>query len=398
MTLEATQTRPASQQKPATRHSFLFTSESVTEGHPDKVADQISDAILDAILKEDPTGRVAAETLVTTGLAFVSGEITTQTYADIPRVVRQTIRDIGYDDPHFGFDWENCAVLTSIDEQSKDIALGVDRRGAGDQGLMFGYAVRETPELMPAPIQLAHRLTKALADARRSGKFPEIRPDGKSQVTVEYEGGVPKRIDTVVVSTQHVEMSDADLKKLRDRLIQELIFPVLPKDLIHGDPIFHINPTGRFVLGGPRADTGLTGRKIIVDTYGGSAPHGGGAFSGKDPSKVDRSACYAARHVAKNIVGAGLAERCTVQVAYAIGVEEPVSVMVESHGTGQVPDSRLSELVRKHFDLRPDAIIKNLDLRKPIYKKTAAYGHFGRETEGFRWELLDRVEELKRDA
>ena len=376
----------------------LFTSESVTEGHPDKIADQISDAILDAVLADDPEGRVACETLVTTGLIVISGEITTKTYVDIPRVVRGTIRDIGYDDPHFGFDWENCAVLTAIDEQSKDIAMGVDRRGAGDQGLMFGYAVRETPELMPAPIQLAHRLTKALADARRSGKFPEIRPDGKSQVTVEYEADVPKRIDTVVLSTQHVDMSDADMKRLRERLIQDVIMPVLPKSLLHGDPIFHINPTGRFVVGGPRADTGLTGRKIIVDSYGGSAPHGGGAFSGKDPSKVDRSACYAARHVAKNIVGAGLAERCTVQVAYAIGVEEPVSVMVDSHGTGHVPDSRLSELVRKHFDLRPDAIIQTLDLRKPIYKKTAAYGHFGRETEGFRWELLDRVEDLKRDA
>jgi S-adenosylmethionine synthetase len=398
MTLEATQSKPASRTKPGTRHSFLFTSESVTEGHPDKVADQISDAILDAILKEDPTGRVAAETLVTTGLALVSGEITTKTYVDIPRVVRGTIRDIGYDDPHFGFDWENCAVLTSIDEQSKDIAMGVDRKGAGDQGLMFGYAVRETPELMPAPIQLAHRLTKALADARRSGKFPEIRPDGKSQVTVEYEADIPKRIDTVVLSTQHVDMSDAEMNKFRDRLIQDVIMPVLPKALLHGDPIFHINPTGRFVVGGPRADTGLTGRKIIVDTYGGSAPHGGGAFSGKDPSKVDRSACYAARHVAKNVVGAGLADRCTVQVAYAIGVEEPVSIMIDSHGTGRVPDSRLSELVRKHFDLRPDAIMKTLDLRKPIYKKTAAYGHFGRENEGFRWELLDRVEDLKRDA
>jgi S-adenosylmethionine synthetase len=268
MTLEATQSKPDSRTKPATRHSFLFTSESVTEGHPDKVADQISDAILDAILKDDPTGRVAAETLVTTGLALVSGEITTKTYVDIPRVVRGTIRDIGYDDPHFGFDWENCAVLTAIDEQSKDIAMGVDRRGAGDQGLMFGYAVRETPELMPAPIQLAHRLTKALADARRSGKFPEIRPDGKSQVTVEYEADVPKRIDTVVLSTQHVDMSDADMKRFRERLIQDVIMPVLPKSLLHGDPIFHINPTGRFVVGGPRADTGLTGRKIIVDSYG----------------------------------------------------------------------------------------------------------------------------------
>jgi S-adenosylmethionine synthetase len=398
MTVEATRPMPAARQTPATRHSFLFTSESVTEGHPDKVADQISDAILDAILAADPFGRVACETLVTTGLAFVSGEITTAVYVDIPRVVRETIKEIGYTDPVNGFDYETCAVLTSIDEQSRDIALGVDRKGAGDQGLMFGYAVRETPELMPLPIQLAHRLTRALADARRSGKFPELRPDGKSQVTVEYEGGVPKRIDTVVLSTQHVAMDDPAFQKFQERLIRELIMPVLPKEMVHGEPTFHINPTGRFVVGGPRADTGLTGRKIIVDTYGGSAPHGGGAFSGKDPSKVDRSACYAARHVAKNVVGAGLADRCTVQVAYAIGVEQPVSVMVDSHGTGKVPDHRLSELVRKHFDLRPDAIIESLDLRKPIYKKTAAYGHFGRENEGFRWELLDRVEDLKRDA
>jgi S-adenosylmethionine synthetase len=398
MTLEATQTKPAERRAPATRHSMLFTSESVTEGHPDKVADQISDAVLDAILKEDPLGRVACETMVTTGLALVAGEITTQTYVDIARVVRETIKGIGYDDPVFGFDYETCAVLTTIDEQSRDIAVGVDKLGAGDQGLMFGYAVRETPELMPAPIQLAHRLTRALADARRSGTFPEIRPDGKSQVTMEYEDGVPHRINTVVISTQHVEMTDAEIARLRDRIIRDIIMPVLPKNLLHGDPIFHINPTGRFVMGGPRADTGLTGRKIIVDTYGGSACHGGGAFSGKDPSKVDRSASYAARHVAKNVVGAGLADRCTVQVAYAIGVEEPVSVMLDSHGTGKVPDSRLSELVRKHFDLRPAGIIKALDLRKPIYKKTAAYGHFGREQEGFRWELLDRVEDLKRDA
>jgi S-adenosylmethionine synthetase len=396
--MQATQTKTAAKPAPATRHSLLFTSESVTEGHPDKVADQISDAVLDAIMKDDPTGRVACETLVTTGLAFVSGEITTRTYVDIPKIVRETIRQIGYDDPHFGFDHETCAVLSSIDEQSPDIAMGVDRKGAGDQGLMFGYAVRETPELMPLPIQLAHRLARALADARRSGKFPELRPDGKSQVTVEYEAGVPRRVDTVVLSTQHVDMDDAAMKTFRDRLIRDIILPVLPKDLIHGDPTFHINPTGRFVLGGPRADTGLTGRKIIVDTYGGSACHGGGAFSGKDPSKVDRSACYAARHVAKNIVGAGLADRCTVQVAYAIGVEEPVSIMVDSHGTGSVPDSRLSELVRKHFDLTPAGIIQGLDLRKPIYRKTAAYGHFGRENEGFRWELLDRVEDLKRDA
>jgi S-adenosylmethionine synthetase len=398
MIVPAAQPKVETRRAPATRHSMLFTSESVTEGHPDKVADQISDAVLDAILAQDPSGRVACETMVTTGLAFVSGEITTKCYVDIPRVVRDTIRGIGYDDPVYGFDHETCAVLTSIDEQSKDIALGVDRRGAGDQGLMFGYAVRETRELMPLPILLAHRLTKALADARRSGKFPELRPDGKSQVTVEYEGGAPKRIDTVVVSTQHVEMTDEETRTLRDRIISGIVLPVLPREMIQGDPIFHINPTGRFVLGGPRADTGLTGRKIIVDTYGGSASHGGGAFSGKDPSKVDRSASYAARHVAKNIVGAGLADRCTVQVAYAIGVEEPVSVMIDSHQTGKVPDSRLSELVRRHFDLRPDGIIHALDLRKPIYKKTAAYGHFGRENEGFRWELLDRVEDLKRDA
>jgi S-adenosylmethionine synthetase len=398
MTLEATQSKPASRTKPGTRHSFLFTSESVTEGHPDKVADQISDAILDSILKEDPTGRVAAETLVTTGLALVSGEITTKTYVDIPRVVRGTIRDIGYDDPHFGFDWENCAVLTSIDEQSKDIAMGVDRKGAGDQGLMFGYAVRETPELMPAPIQLAHRLTKALADARRSGKFPEIRPDGKSQVTVEYEADIPKRIDTVVLSTQHVDMSDAEMNKFRDRLIQDVIMPVLPKALLHGDPIFHINPTGRFVVGGPRADTGLTGRKIIVDTYGGSAPHGGGAFSGKDPSKVDRSAAYAARYVAKNIVAAGLASKCLVQVSYAIGVAKPTSVMVTTHGTGKISDDKLAKLVQANFDLRPKGIIQMLDLLRPIYEKTAAYGHFGREEPEFTWEATNKALALKEAA
>ncbi|HEU4764616.1 MAG TPA: methionine adenosyltransferase [Candidatus Eisenbacteria bacterium] len=377
---------------------MLFTSESVTEGHPDKVADQISDAVLDGILGQDPFGRVACETLVTTGLALVAGEITTKCYVDIPRIVRETIRSIGYDDPHYGFDWETCSVLTAIDEQSRDIAQGVDRRGAGDQGLMFGYAVRETPELMPLPIMLAHRLTKALADARRSGKFPEIRPDGKSQVTVEYEDDVPKRIDTVVLSTQHAEMGDAEIARLRDRIIDEIIRPALPKGLVDKDPVYHINPTGRFVLGGPRADTGLTGRKIIVDSYGGFGGHGGGAFSGKDPTKVDRSGSYAARHVAKNLVGSGLADRVTVQVAYAIGVEEPVSVMVDSHGTGKVPDARLGELVRKHFDLRPQAIIHALDLRKPIYRRTAAYGHFGRDNEGFKWELLDRVEELKRDA
>jgi S-adenosylmethionine synthetase len=375
-----------------------FTSESVTEGHPDKVADQISDAILDAILAQDPLGRVACETLVTTGLALVAGEITTKCYVDIPRIVRQTIREIGYDNPTYGFDYETCSVLTAIDEQSKDIALGVDRAGAGDQGLMFGYAVRETPELMPLPIQLAHSLTRSLAEARRSGKFPELRPDGKSQVTVDYADGRPRRVSTVVLSTQHADMPEGEYKRFIDRLIAEVIRPVLPREMIDGEPIYLINPTGRFVLGGPRADTGLTGRKIIVDSYGGFGGHGGGCFSGKDPSKVDRSGSYAARYVAKNVVGSGLADRCTVQLAYAIGVEQPVSIMVDSHGTGKVPDSRLEELVRRHFDLRPGAIIQHLDLRKPIYRKTAAYGHFGRENEGFRWELLDRVEELKRDA
>ena len=398
MTAQATQAAPTAKRDTRVRHSMLFTSESVTEGHPDKVADQISDAVLDGILAQDPFGRVACETLVTTGLALVAGEITTKCYVDIPKIVRETIRGIGYDNPAEGFDGDNCSVLTAIDEQSPDIAMGVDRRGAGDQGLMFGYAVRETPELMPMPIVLAHRLTKALADARRSGRFPEIRPDGKSQVTVQYEDDTPKRIDTVVLSTQHADMSDAELSRFRARVIDEIIRPALPPTLVDPNVVYHINPTGRFVLGGPRADTGLTGRKIIVDTYGGFGGHGGGAFSGKDPTKVDRSGSYAARHVAKNLVGAGLADRCTLQIAYAIGVEEPVSIMVDSHGTGRVPDARLGELVRKHFDLRPQAIIHALDLRKPIYKRTAAYGHFGRETEGFRWELLDRVEDLKRDA
>jgi len=398
MTVPVMQAKPETKKQPTTQKRMAFTSESVTEGHPDKVADQISDAILDAILAEDPAGRVACETLVTTGLALVAGEITTKCYVDIPRVVRDTIRDIGYDNPTYGFDYETCSVLTCIDEQSKDIALGVDRAGAGDQGLMFGYAVRETPELMPLPIRLAHSLTRALAVARRSGAFPELRPDGKSQVTVEYEDGTPRRVSTVVLSTQHVDMPEAEYKRFTDRLISDVIRPVLPREMIESEPIYLVNPTGRFVLGGPRADTGLTGRKIIVDTYGGFGGHGGGCFSGKDPSKVDRSGSYAARYVAKNIVGAGLADRCTVQVAYAIGVEQPVSVMVDSHGTGKVPDSRLEELVRRHFDLRPGAIIQQLDLRKPIYRKTAAYGHFGRENEGFRWELLDRVEELKRDA
>ena len=398
MTAQATQTQPEIKKQPSTQKRMSFSSESVTEGHPDKVADQVSDAILDAILAQDPMGRVACETLVTTGLALVAGEITTKCYVDIPKVVRETIREIGYDNPAIGFDYETCSVLTSIDEQSKDIALGVDKAGAGDQGLMFGYAVRETPELMPLPIQLAHALTRSLARARRSGSFPELRPDGKSQVTVDYEDGKPRRIATVVLSTQHADMPAGEYKRFIDRLTSEVIRPVLPRELIETEPNYLINPTGRFVMGGPRADTGLTGRKIIVDSYGGFGGHGGGCFSGKDPSKVDRSGSYAARYVAKNIVGSGLADRCTVQVAYAIGVEQPVSVMVDSHGTGRVPDTRLEELVRRHFDLRPRGIIEHLDLRKPIYKKTAAYGHFGRENEGFRWELLDRVEELKRDA
>ena len=398
MTAPATQTQIEAKKQPMTQKRMSFSSESVTEGHPDKVADQISDAILDSILAKDPMGRVACETLVTTGMALVAGEITTQCYVDIPRVVRETIREIGYDNPAIGFDYETCSVLTSIDEQSKDIALGVDRAGAGDQGLMFGYAVRETPELMPLPIQLAHALTRSLARARRSGTFPELRPDGKSQVTVEYEDGTPRRVSTVVLSTQHADMPSDDYKRFLDRLKSEVIRPALPREMIDDRTEFLINPTGRFVMGGPRADTGLTGRKIIVDSYGGFGGHGGGCFSGKDPSKVDRSGSYAARWVAKNIVGSGLAERCTVQVAYAIGVEQPVSIMVDSHGTGRVPDSRLEELVRRHFDLRPNGIIDHLDLRKPIYKKTAAYGHFGRENEGFRWELLDRVEDLKRDA
>ncbi len=398
MTAPATQTQIEAKKQPKTKRRMAFSSESVTEGHPDKVADQISDAVLDTILAQDPLGRVACETLVTTGLALVAGEITTKCYVDIARVVRETIREIGYDSPSIGFDHETCSVLISLDEQSKDIALGVDRAGAGDQGLMFGYAVRETPELMPIPIQLAHGLTRALAAARRSGKFPELRPDGKSQVTVEYEDWVPRRVSTVVLSTQHADMPADEYKRFLDRLKNEVIRPALPREMIDDDTSYLINPTGRFVMGGPRADTGLTGRKIIVDSYGGFGGHGGGCFSGKDPSKVDRSGSYAARYVAKNIVGSGLADRCTVQVAYAIGVEQPVSVMVDSHGTGKVPDSRLEELVRRHFDLRPKGIIEHLDLRKPIYKKTAAYGHFGRENEGFRWELLDRVEDLKRDA
>jgi S-adenosylmethionine synthetase len=370
----------------------LFTSESVTEGHPDKIADQISDAILDAILADDPAGRVACETLVTTGLALIAGEITTQTYVDIPGVVRQTIREVGYTRAKYGFDYETCAVISTIDKQSPDIAMGVDTGGAGDQGLMFGYAVRETEELMPLPITLAHRLTMRLAEARKTHLLDWLRPDGKSQVTVEYEGTRPVRVEAVVVSTQHAE--SVPTPDLREAVLEEIIRPVVPKALLDEKTKFHINPTGRFVIGGPQGDTGLTGRKIIVDTYGGSGRHGGGAFSGKDPTKVDRSASYMARYVAKNLVAAGLADRIEVQLAYAIGVADPVSVHVETFGTEKVDPAKLPRLVRDHFKLTPKGIIESLDLRRPIYKKTAAYGHFGRRLPEFTWERTDKAEAL----
>ena len=380
----------------------LFTSESVTEGHPDKVADAISDAILDAILKDDPPARVACETLVTTGLACVAGEITTKTYVNVPEIVRSTINRIGYNDAGYGFDSKTCAVISTIDKQSPDIAQGVDTGGAGDQGMMFGYATDETPELMPMPIQLAHRLTERLAEFRRSKEGSWVRPDGKAQVTVLYEDALPVGVDTVVVSTQHSENISA--KKLREAVIAEVIEPVIAKELRDKNIKFHINPTGRFVIGGPQGDAGLTGRKIIVDTYGGMGRHGGGAFSGKDPSKVDRSACYAARWVAKNVVGAKLARRCEVQVAYAIGVAEPVSVNVDTFGTNTVPETAIMRAIRKVFDLTPKGIITALDLRKPIYSATSAYGHFGREPKKngkgtlFTWERLDRVSDLRKAA
>ena len=385
---------------------WLFTSESVTEGHPDKIADQISDAVLDAIIAKDAEARVACETFVTTGMAVVGGEITTDTYVHIPDIVRGTVEAIGYTDASYGFDAETCAVLTSIDRQSPDIKQGVDTGGAGDQGMMFGYACDETKELMPLPIQLAHALTHRLADVRKSGKLPWLRPDGKSQVTVEYEGDRPKRVHTVVVSTQHAPTIGNE--ELRAEIVEHVIKPVVGEYLGGEKPIYHINPTGRFVVGGPQGDAGLTGRKIIVDTYGGFARHGGGAFSGKDPSKVDRSGAYAARWVAKNVVAAGLARRCEVQVAYAIGVREPVSLLVDTFGTGTVPDTVLEKAVREQFDLVPRAIIEALDLRKPLYKATAAYGHFGRkpvrasveerEVELFTWERTDRAAELAETA
>jgi len=376
---------------------MLFTSESVTEGHPDKISDQISDAILDAIFEEDPYGRVACETYVTTGLVLVGGEITTKTYVDIPRVVRGTIKEIGYTDASYGFDYMTCAVMNTIQQQSPDIALGVDRDGAGDQGMMFGYANNETEELMPLPIMLAHKLTMRLAEVRKQGVVPYLRPDGKSQVSVRYEDGKPQLVQTVVVSTQHEP--DVDQETIRADIIKYVIRPTIPNDFFdESEIIYHVNPTGRFVVGGPHGDTGLTGRKIIVDTYGGYGRHGGGAFSGKDPTKVDRSASYAARYIAKNIVAAGLAERCEIQLAYAIGVAEPVSINVDTFGTGQLPDEEIANLVPKHFDLTPRGIIEMLDLRRPIYKRTAAYGHFGRSGESFTWEKIDKAKDLARAA
>jgi S-adenosylmethionine synthetase len=374
----------------------LFTSESVTEGHPDKIADQISDAILDGILAQDPVGRVACETLVTTGLAIIAGEITTSCYADFPKIVRETIKDVGYTRAKYGFDYETCAVLSSIHEQSPDIAMGVDPGGAGDQGLMFGHACTETEELMPLPIMLAHKLCRGLSQCRREGILDYLRPDGKSQVTVEYDGDKPVRVDAVVVSAQHSPAVSNDT--LREDIIEQVVQKVVPAGMIDKSTKFYINPTGRFVIGGPQGDAGVTGRKIIVDTYGGAAPHGGGAFSGKDPTKVDRSACYMARYIAKNIVAAGLASRTTVQLAYAIGVADPVSVLVETHGTGCVPNGRISELVRAHFKLTPRGIIEMLDLRRPIYRKTAAFGHFGRHEPEFTWERTDKATALRADA
>jgi S-adenosylmethionine synthetase len=374
----------------------LFTSESVTEGHPDKIADQISDAILDEIMKEDPLGRVACETLVTTGLTVIAGEITTRCYVDFPKVARRTIQQVGYTDAKFGFDWETSAVISSIDEQSPDIALGVDTGGAGDQGLMFGFATNETDELMPMPIMLAHKLTRRLAEVRKTGVLDWIRPDGKSQVTIEYNGFKPVRVDTVVVSTQH--SPDVDIEKVRKDVLNYVIYPVIPEQLRDRNTKYHINPTGRFAVGGPQGDCGLTGRKIIVDTYGGYGRHGGGAFSGKDPSKVDRSASYMARHLAKNIVAAGLADRAEIQLAYAIGVAEPVSLLVDTFGTGKVPEERIEEILQNSFNLTPRGIIEYLDLRKPIYRQTAAYGHFGRNEPGFSWESTACASKLKKAA
>ena len=376
--------------------SYLFTSESVTEGHPDKIADQISDSVLDEVLRQDPKGRVACETFITTGLIVIGGEITTNATLDYSKLARETVAEIGYNRAKYGFDAETCSVMCTIDRQSPDIAMGVDTGGAGDQGLMFGYASNETKELMPLPIQLAHHLTRKLSNVRRDGTLGYLRPDGKSQVTVEYKDAKPIRVDAVVISSQHGP--EIETEQLREEILDQVIKPTIPVELLDANTKYYVNPTGRFVVGGPMGDTGLTGRKIIVDTYGGAAPHGGGAFSGKDPTKVDRSACYMARYIAKNIVAAGIADRCQVQLAYAIGVAEPVSVYVDCYGTAKIDEEKLADIVRANFQLTPKGIIESLDLRRPIYQRTAAFGHFGREEDGFSWEIANKAAQLRSDA